>query len=112
MSEYFTGGKWKLAKGFFVVAWGCKKSYLYVAKTILRNEVLNIVEKDLKIQFGSRVHMLPLLKRHILECQINLLKKMHLHIYNLSAFVKFRRKSILFVVYVKRQEMSCEMPYF
>jgi hypothetical protein len=60
---------------FFVVAWGCKKSYLYVAKTRLRNEVLNIVEKDLEIQFGYRVHMLPLFKRHILEHQRNMIKK-------------------------------------
>jgi hypothetical protein len=87
---------------FFVVAWGCKKSYLYVAKTRLRNEVLNIVEKDLEIQFGSRVHMLPLFKRHILEHQRNMIKKLHLHIYNLNTFVKFRRKSILYVVYVKK----------
>jgi hypothetical protein len=33
----------------------------------------------------------------------------HLHIHNLSIFVKFHRKPIRFMVYVKRQKLSCEI---
>jgi hypothetical protein len=58
-----------------------------------------------EIQFGSRVHMLPLLKKHISNVKKNWPKFLHVNVHNISAFVKFRRKLICFVVYVKKTKI-------
>jgi hypothetical protein len=58
-----------------------------------------------EIQFGSRVHMLPLPKNHILKCRKKLAKNLHVHIHNICSFVKFHEKPIFFVVYVKKRKL-------
>ena len=40
--SYFGEGKWKLTKGSLIVARGSKQGNLYVTKTKLCNEVLNV----------------------------------------------------------------------
>jgi hypothetical protein len=86
--------------------WILKKPKLHIAQATFWVSVFHIcylVSFNLSadIQFGSRMHMLPLPKKHILECQKNWPNFLHLNIHNLSAFVKFHRKSILFCLYKK-----------
>jgi hypothetical protein len=42
------------------------------------------------VMIQLQVHMLALLKKHILKCFKNIIIFLHLHIHNLSVFVKFR----------------------
>ena len=52
--SYFGEGKWKLTKGSLIVARGSKQGNLYVTKTKLCNEVLNIAEKDTSIELWHK----------------------------------------------------------
>jgi hypothetical protein len=72
----------------------------------------SLLEK-LEIQFGFRIHMLTLSKKHILECQKKL-SKIFGFIYPQSKCVcKVSLETDNFYgVRKKRQQLSCEIPYF
>jgi hypothetical protein len=57
----------------------------------------------MQTQFGFRVHMLPLPKKHISNRQKIWQFFLHVPLHSLCAFVKFSRKNDIFVVCVKRQ---------
>nr|XP_040249189.1 uncharacterized protein LOC120966742 [Aegilops tauschii subsp. strangulata] len=80
--SYFGEGKWKLTKGSLIVARGSKQGNLYVTKTKLCNEVLNIAEKDTSVELWhkrlghmsekgmhalARMEYLPELKENVLD---------------------------------------------
>ena len=52
--SYFGEGKWKLTKGSLIVARGSKQGNLYVTKTKLCNEVLNVAEKDTSVELWHK----------------------------------------------------------
>jgi hypothetical protein len=57
-----------------------------------------------EIQFGSRVHILPLPKSCIWKWRENLQNILHIHLHNIYLFAKFHEKLIFFVVYVKKRK--------
>jgi hypothetical protein len=56
-----------------------------------------------EIQFGSRVHMLHLPKKHISKCHKNLINIFAFTYSQSNDLVKFCRKLIHFVIYVKKK---------
>ena len=52
--SYFGDAKWKLTKGSLVVAKGSKHGCLYVTKTKLCNDVLNIAENEASVELWHK----------------------------------------------------------